>query len=145
MTIKEFITNYIKDCKNLIIKQVFENLLWEFEDNKATFHYNYSDSQKNKQDNIDGVCIYILMKKKGSQTYEYKNGYKSIINDDIIENNGNIYQKMGEYQSYNFYKFQDVYFFRMKGSNVLSMIDDNNYDKFKEFIGYIENGDKNEK
>lgn len=145
MTIKEYITNRIENCTNLEIKKVFENLLWEFEDKPTSKYYSYPKTN-DVQDNIDGVCIYILAHKEDdSNTYNIRNGYKSSIDEDIIENNGDIYKKIGVYQSYNFYKLKDTYYFRMKGSNVLSEINENNYEKFKEFIRYIENGDKNEK
>lgn len=145
MTIKEYITNRIENCTNLEIKRVFEDLLWKFEDKPPSKYYSYPETN-DVQDNIDGVCIYILVHKEDdSKTYDIRNGYKSSIDEDIIENNGDIYKKVGVYQSYNFYKLKDTHYFRMKGSNVLSEINENNYEKFKEFIGFIENGDKNEK
>lgn len=149
MNIREYIKVQAKKCKNKVMKQIFKDLDYDFTygDVKTTstksYTYPISSTPKKVDDStVKNKRIYILpdfnKKDKTVSTSSVRYGYISTISDDIVEDNGDIYEIQGSYQSYKFYKFEDEYYVRTEGSNVLSKINELNYNKFKDMIEYME-------
>lgn len=150
MNIKEYIKTQSEQCANPILKQVFLDLHCQFtyEENDDNYISSYTPVSKvyrkpvKKSDfNIKDKTIYIISgydKNNRIDSSFIKTGYLSTISDDIVANNGDIYEMAGVYQSYKFYKFENEYYVRLEGSNTLSKIDKVNYERFKSMIDYIE-------
>ena len=148
MTIKEYVKIQAKECKNLILKSIFLDLndILNYKPKPYSNQYlaPYKKVKKSEKviDNIQNKKIYILNnfdeKLKAQTTLNMKTGYKSTISEDIVADNGDIYDFTGMCQSYKFYKFNNEYYVRMEGSNVISIINKYNYDKFKSILESME-------
>ena len=146
MNIKEYVKIQSKKCKNKVMKQIFKDLVYTLTysyEPKTSYSYPVASTPKKVDDSsVKNKRIYILpefnKQDKTVSTKSMKYGYISTISDDIVEDNGDIYEIKGSYQSYKFYKFDNEYYVRMEGSNVLSKINELNYNRFKDMIDYIE-------
>jgi hypothetical protein len=146
MNIKEYVKIQSKKCKNKVMKQIFKDLVYTLTysyEPKTSYSYPVASTPKKVDDStVKNKRIYILpefnKQDKTVSTKSMKCGYISTISDDIVEDNGDIYEIKGSYQSYKFYKFDNEYYVRMEGSNVLSKINELNYNRFKDMIDYIE-------
>ncbi len=148
MSIKEYIKIQSKECKNKILKEIFLDLydVFFYENKKAnknyytieTFYAKDKCAPKVVADNIKNKKIYILpdynKEDKSVTTKNMQTGYKSTISEDIVADNGDIYDFYAEYQSYKFYKFKDEYYIRLNNSNVVSKINEYNYNRFKSIL-----------
>ena len=146
MNIKEYVKIQSKKCKNKVMKQIFKDLVYTLTysyEPKTSYSYPVASTPKKVDDStVKNKRIYILpefnKQDKTVSTKSMRYGYISTISDDIVEDNGDIYEIKGSYQSYKFYKFDNEYYVRMEGSNVLSKINELNYNRFKDMIDYIE-------
>lgn len=146
MNIKEYVKIQSKKCKNKVMKQIFKDLVYTLTysyEPKTSYSYPVASTPKKVDDStVKNKRIYILpefnKQDKTVSTKSMKYGYISTISDDIVEDGGDIYEIKGSYQSYKFYKFDNEYYVRMEGSNVLSKINELNYNRFKDMIDYIE-------
>lgn len=146
MNIREYIKIQAKKCKNKVMKQIFKDLVYTLTysyEPKTSYSYPVASTPKKVDDStVKNKRIYILpefnKQDKTVSTKSMKYGYISTISDDIVEDGGDIYEIKGSYQSYKFYKFDNEYYVRMEGSNVLSKINELNYNRFKDMIDYIE-------
>lgn len=146
MNIKEYVKIQSKKCKNKVMKQIFKDLVYTLTysyEPKTSYSYPVTPTPKKVDDStVKNKRIYILpefnKQDKTVSTKSMRYGYISTISDDIVEDNGDIYEIKGSYQSYKFYKFDNEYYVRMEGSNVLSKINELNYNRFKDMIDYIE-------
>lgn len=148
MTIKEYVKIQAKKCQNLILKNIFLDLdeVLNYEpksySTQCPIIYKKGNKSKKIKDDIQNKKIYIINnfdeKLKAHTTLNMKTGYKSTISEDIVADNGDIYDFTGMCQSYKFYKFENQYYVRMEGSNVISIINKFNYDRFKSILESME-------
>ena len=65
-------------------------------------------------------------------------GYKSVISDDIIAENGDEYVYLGKSSTYKFYLLKDVYYMRTIGDTTLNRVTEFNYDSVAEYIEFLD-------
>ena len=65
-------------------------------------------------------------------------GYKSVISDDIIAENGDEYVYLGKSSTYKFYLLKDVYYMRTIGATTLNRVTEFNYDSVAEYIEFLD-------
>jgi hypothetical protein len=150
MGIKEYVKIQSEQCANPIMKQIFQDLHYQFmydkDETVRTYSYTpvsnvYRKPVKKDDFKLKNQPIYIISgydKDNKLSSSFLKTGYISTISDDIVATNGDLYEMKGTYQSYKFYKFENDYYVRLEGSNTLSKIDKVNYERFKSMIDYIE-------
>lgn len=148
MNIKEYVKIQSKECTNIILKNIFLDLNDMFNYTPKTYNaftpssYKKEYSSKKAEDNIQNKKIYILPDYnealKTQTTANMKTGYKSAISEDIVADNGDIYDFVALCMQYKFYKFKENYYVRLEGSNVVSIINEHNYDRFKSILKNLE-------
>lgn len=147
MNIKEYVKEQAKICKNRIMRNIFVDLDEAFTRSIKSTHISYNVPNKSASTKIiddssmKNKKIYILPdynNDKSVSTRFMKTGYISTISEDIVADNGDIYELKGIYQTYKFYKFNGDYYVRSEGSNVVTKINELNLNRFKNMIEYIE-------
>ena len=137
MNIKEYIKIQSEDCVNPVMKKVFQDLhnqlTYEYKETSYTPVSNvYRKPKKRDDKELKNKPIYIISeynKNQSVNTSFLKTGYISTISDDIVSDTGDLYEMVGMYQSYKFYKFNEDYYVRLEGSNTLSKINELNYER----------------
>lgn len=148
MRFKEYIEIQSKECPNRIIRRVWQDLLYNFnvksEQEKAKKVFNKVVAQK-KSDDIDGKRLFILnfysaedLKKLGlTDSDNISQGYKSVISDDIIGDNGDEYIYLGKTDRHKFYEKNDVYYVRSIGDTILNRVTEYNYCLYQDYIDLL--------
>lgn len=159
MRFKEFVKVQSQTCPDSSLKTVWESLLSKFKEpeylpyypdteetqKKAKEVFNNVCKQK-KEDNIENKRIWIMnfYSQKELDNLGLKPsdnvlcGYKSLINDDIVCDNGDEYVYIGKSPTYKFYLKGDIYYFRVIGNTTLNRVNEWNYDTVSEYLDYLD-------
>lgn len=161
MRFKDFVKLQSETCQNSLLKGVWIHLYEIFEESKPTSYpldNNVFENQKKakeifdkvvkqkQEDNIDNKKIWIMnfysskeLKEKGLKDSDnVQVGYKSVISDDIIAENGDEYVYLGKSSTYKFYLLKDVYYMRTIGATTLNRVTEFNYDSVAEYIEFLD-------
>ena len=66
-----------------------------------------------------------------------KSGFKSLISDDIISDDGDEYVYIGKSPYYKFYLKDDTYYFRVIGNTTLNRVNEWNQSLVSDYIEYL--------
>ena len=161
MRFKDFVKLQSETCPDSLLKGVWIHLYEIFEESKPTSYpldNNVFENQKKakeifdkvvkqkQEDNIDNKKIWIMnfysskeLKERGLKDSDnVQIGYKSVISDDIIAENGDEYVYLGKSSTYKFYLLKDVYYMRTIGATTLNRVTEFNYDSVAEYIEFLD-------
>lgn len=161
MRFRDFVKLQSETCTNSLLKGVWMQLYEVFDETKPnSYPWNettYTNQKKAKEifdkvvkqkqeDNIDNKKIWIMnfysakeLKEKGLKDSDnVQVGYKSVISDDIIAENGDEYVYLGKSSTYKFYLLKDVYYMRTIGATTLNRVTEFNYDSVAEYIEFLD-------
>lgn len=149
MRFRDFIKIQSKECSNAKLKSVWADLYEKFD-----VYKNVQESKKifenvlksKKEDDIDNKRLWILhfynsneLKEKGlTDKDNVQTGFKSLISDDIIGDNGDEYVYIGKSPEHKFYLLDDVYYVRAIGGTSLNRVTEFNYKCFSDYIEYLD-------
>lgn len=161
MRFRDFVKLQSETCTNSLLKGVWMQLYEVFDEstsNSSSLYKTTSENQKKakeifdkvvkqkQEDNIDNKKIWIMnfysakeLKEKGLKDSDnVQVGYKSVISDDIIAENGDEYVYLGKSSTYKFYLLKDVYYMRTIGATTLNRVTEFNYDSVAEYIEFLD-------
>jgi len=161
MRFRDFVKLQSETCTNSLLKGVWMQLYEVFDETKPhSYPWNettYTNQKKAKEifdkvvkqkqeDNIDNKKIWIMnfysakeLKEKGLKDSDnVQVGYKSVISDDIIAEDGDEYVYLGKSSTYKFYLLKDVYYMRTIGATTLNRVTEFNYDSVAEYIEFLD-------
>jgi hypothetical protein len=161
MRFRDFVKLQSETCTNSLLKGVWLQLYEVFDESKPySYPWNETTSTNQKkakevfdkvlkqkqEDNIENKKIWIMnfysakeLEEKGLKDSDnVQVGYKSVISDDIISENGDEYVYLGKSSTYKFYLFKDVYYMRTIGATTLNRVTEFNYDSVAEYIEFLD-------
>ena len=154
MRFKDFIKIQSENCPNTKIRSVWVELLSKF---KTTIYSETYETQKKAKTVFDNVCkqkaeddidkkrIWIMnfytnkdLENLGLKSSDnVKSGFKSLISDDIISDDGDEYVYIGKSPYYKFYLKDDTYYFRVIGNTTLNRVNEWNQSLVSDYIEYL--------
>jgi len=161
MRFRDFVKLQSETCTNSLLKGVWMQLYEVFDESTSNSNSLYKTTSENQkkakeifdkvvkqkqEDNIDNKKIWIMnfysakeLKEKGLKDSDnVQVGYKSVISDDIIAENGDEYVYLGKSSTYKFYLLKDVYYMRTIGATTLNRVTEFNYDSVAEYIEFLD-------